>query len=97
MITIAVMGVLLVGCGIGMVAIWRQRSSHAPTETGLEHQPPAVSNPTFTLGSPGVSYEAAQTLNLDDQPTLPERMYNRDYAEINPDQVSRGTGNYVSL
>jgi len=29
-------------------------------------------------------YEPAQTLNPDYQPSLPERMYNREYAEINP-------------
>ena len=85
-----VLAVLFAGSCVGMAAIWRRRSNHVPAAPDLERQPPAVSNPAFATDPPGDSYEAAQALNPQCQPTPPERMYNRDYAEIEAIQPPRG-------
>ena len=74
-----VMGLVILGCGIVVM----KRSNHSPTEP--EHKPPAVNNPTFSAAPGNADYAAAQTLNPEYQPTLPERMYRRDYAEIEPE------------
>ena len=107
-----VLAVLFAGSCVGMAAIWRRRSNHVPAAPDLERQPPAVSNPTFATDPPDDSYEAAQTFNPQYQPTLPERMYNRDYAEIDTiqppreptynevqmyDQTPQQTAQYVAL
>ena len=80
-IIIIVMGVVIVLAG---TVIWRQRRNRSPNTSPSEPDPDQA------------SYEPALTLNPGYQPTLPERMQHRTYAEIE-DQPARGQPVYAEV
>ena len=96
---VVIMGIMgLVIVAFIVYTVYSKRKGHAPLAPNQPDNTATVANPMYnaqpqaapTVGNDNDdgAYEPARTLNPQYQPTLPERMDNRVYAEIKPNEES---------